>query len=188
MGVVSPVEAEEGEPIAPVAVALALGSNLGDRMAYLAAGVAALRDVVEITAVSSVFETEPVGNVDQPVFLNAAVAGRTRLPPRALLEAARRAEAAAGRARPFPGAPRTLDVDVILYGSRVVQEADLVVPHPRWRERGFVLAPLAEVASDLVDPETGLTVADVAEGAREKAGRPRRIAPPSVIDGSAAAS
>ncbi len=178
-----PVAGPAARPDAPVPVALALGSNQGDRAAHLAAGVAWLRSVIEVTAVSSVYESDPVGYEDQPPFLNAALVGTTTASPRALLEAALGAEARAGRRRSFPNAPRTLDVDVIFYGDRVSREADLVLPHPRWRERGFVLAPLAEIAGSWVDPETGRKVASLAEGAAEKAGRPRRVAPPGAIAG-----
>lgn len=160
-------------------VALALGSNVGDRLRHLAGAVAALRRALDVDAVSSVYATEPVGYRDQPEFLNAALVGRTRLAPRSLMAAAHEAEAAAGRVRTFRDGPRALDVDVILYGSRVVREPDLVVPHPRWRERGFVLRPLAEVAPDWVDPETGRTVAELAEAV--ETGRPRRVAGPDAL-------
>ena len=171
-------------PDRPVPVALALGSNLGDRTAHLAAAVTVLREVVEMEAVSSVYASEAVGYRDQPEFLNAVVVGTTRLAPRALLEAALAAEAAAGRRRTRPDGPRSLDVDLILYGDRLVRAPDLVVPHPRWRERGFVLAPLTEVACDWIDPETGLTVGVLAAGAEQRAGRPGRVASAEVIAGT----
>jgi 2-amino-4-hydroxy-6-hydroxymethyldihydropteridine diphosphokinase len=176
------VEQVDLPPEGPVAVALALGSNLGDRAAHLRAGVAALRRVVEIQAVSSVYATEPVGPA-QPEFLNAALIGTTRLAPRPLLRAALAAEAAAGRRRTVRDAPRTLDIDLVLYGGRRLSAPDLIVPHPRWRERGFVLAPLGEIAPDWVDPETGLAVRELAEGAERKAGRPRVVAPAETIAG-----
>jgi 2-amino-4-hydroxy-6-hydroxymethyldihydropteridine diphosphokinase len=163
-------------------VALALGSNLGDRTAHLRAGVAALREVIDVAAVSSVYATEPVGPA-QPEFLNAALVGTTRLAPRPLLRAALAAEAGAGRRRAEtePQGPRTLDIDLILYGDRLLRTPDLVVPHPRWRERGFVLAPLGEIAPDWIDPETGLAVRVLAQGAELKAGRPRRVATPDAL-------
>lgn len=142
-------------------VAIALGSNLGDREAHLAFAVAALGRLVDRLAVSSWIETDPVGVGDQPRFLNGAVAGDTGLPARALLDALLRIEAERGRVRE-PGDPekgsRTLDLDLILYGDSVIDEPGLQVPHPRFRERLFVLEPLAEVAGDWTDPVTGLTV------------------------------
>jgi 2-amino-4-hydroxy-6-hydroxymethyldihydropteridine diphosphokinase len=144
-----------------VRVAIALGSNLGDREAHLAFAVAALGRLVDRLAVSSWIETDPVGVGDQPRFLNGAVAGDTGLPARALLDALLRIEAERGRVRE-PGDPekgsRTLDLDLILYGDSVIDEPGLQVPHPRFRERLFVLEPLAEVAGDWTDPVTGLTV------------------------------
>ena len=167
-------------PDHPIPVALALGSNLGDRVDRLRAGVAALLRVVEVEAVSSVYETEPVGPA-QPDFLNAAVIGTTRLAPRELLRTALAAESCAGRRRTQGDGPRTLDVDLVLYGARTVCAADLVVPHPRWRERGFVLAPLREIAPDWRDPETGLAVRVLAANAERMAGRPRVVAGPDAI-------
>jgi 2-amino-4-hydroxy-6-hydroxymethyldihydropteridine diphosphokinase len=123
---------------------LGLGSNLGDRRAHLRAAVAALPDVV---AVSAVYETEPVGGpADQPPYLNLVVALETDLSPRDLLEIANRLEEAAARVRTEPNGPRTLDVDVLLVGDLTVREPDLVVPHPRMWQRRFVLAPLADLA------------------------------------------
>jgi len=128
---------------------LGLGSNLGDRLAHLRGAVFALPDVV---AVSPVYETEPVGtDPGQPPYLNAVVELHTHLSARDLLGLAGRLEAAAGRQR-SPGAnpaPRTLDVDVLMVGEHSVDEADLVVPHPRMRRRRFVMAPLADIAPDV---------------------------------------
>jgi len=127
---------------------LGLGSNLGDRWALLRRGVAALPDVV---AVSPVYETDPVGGPeDQGAFLNLVVELDTDLSPRQLLEAAHRAEADAQRVRTERWGPRPLDVDVLLVGDEVVDEPDLVVPHPRMWERAFVLVPLTDLAPDLV--------------------------------------
>ena len=172
-------------PAHPVRVALALGSNLGDRAGHLRAGIAALGPALELDRVSSLYATEPVGPA-QPEFLNAALVGRTRLAPRALLRAALAAEAEAGRIRTVREGPRTLDVDLVLYGDRRVRAPDLRVPHPRWRERGFVLAPLAEIAPDWIDPESGQEVRVLARGAETMPGRPRRVAGPEAIDPRAA--
>ena len=127
---------------------LGLGANLGDRRARLREAVAALPDVV---AVSPVYETEPVGGpAGQPAYLNLVVELETERSPRDLLDIARRLEAAAGRVRVEHHGPRTLDVDVLLVGDLVVDEEDLIVPHPRMRERHFVLRPLADLAPELV--------------------------------------
>lgn len=101
---------------------------------------------------------------NQPRFLNAAAVGWTTLAPRELLETLLRVERDFGRERPFPGAARTLDLDLILYGDLVIEEVGLSVPHPRFRERGFVLEPLAEVASDWIDPVTGRSISELAAG------------------------
>jgi 2-amino-4-hydroxy-6-hydroxymethyldihydropteridine diphosphokinase len=130
---------------------LGLGSNLGDRRAELQKAVEALPDVV---AVSSLYETEPVGGPPgQGPYLNLVVELDTGLDARQLLHVARRLEADAGRRREVRWGPRTLDVDVLLVGDDVVEDEDLVVPHPRLWERRFVVEPLAELAPELVGPE-----------------------------------
>lgn len=130
---------------------LGLGSNLGDRLRHLERAVAGLPDVV---AVSQVYETEPLGGPPgQGPYLNLVVELCTERSPRQLLDAARTLEAEAGRRRTVPHGPRTLDVDVLLVGDAVVEDEDLVVPHPRMWERRFVLEPLAELAPELVPPE-----------------------------------
>jgi 2-amino-4-hydroxy-6-hydroxymethyldihydropteridine diphosphokinase len=127
---------------------LGLGSNLGDRWANLRAARAGLPDVV---AVSPVYETDPVGGpADQGAYLNCVLELETRLAPRQLLEAAQAAEAGAHRVRTERWGPRTLDVDVLLVGDIHVDEPDLIVPHPRLWERGFVLVPLADLAPEIV--------------------------------------
>jgi 2-amino-4-hydroxy-6-hydroxymethyldihydropteridine diphosphokinase len=133
---------------------LALGSNLGDRLAILQAAVDGLATTpgVRLTSVSRVYETDPVGPA-QPDYLNAVAALETTLSPRALLEAGQRLEKGAHRERRERWGPRTLDVDVLWVDGIVVDEPDLHVPHPRMRERLFVLVPLADVAPDLVADE-----------------------------------
>ncbi len=137
---------------------LGLGSNVGDRLAHLQQAVDAIaaEPGIEAVDVSAVYETDPVGGPPQPDYLNAVVAAETQLSARALLDLAHRLERDAGRERSERFGPRTLDVDVLLVGEESVDEPDLVVPHPRMSERSFVLAPLRDVAPDLVDePSAG---------------------------------
>jgi 2-amino-4-hydroxy-6-hydroxymethyldihydropteridine diphosphokinase len=142
-------------------VAIALGSNVGDREAHLRGAVDALGALLEDLRASSLHATAPVGVAPQPDFLNMAVIGRAALAPEALLEALLVIETRAGRLRPHPGAPRTLDLDLILYCDTSLDAPRLAVAHPRFRERRFVLAPLSEVAGDWRDPVTGLLVAEL---------------------------
>jgi len=146
-------------------VAIALGSNVGERETHLEHAVRRLGGIVRALRVSSFHETLPEGITDQPLFLNAAAVGESTDPPEALLGRLQEIEMERGRERPSssPGGPRTLDLDLILVGDEVVQTGTLTVPHPRFRERAFVLEPLAEVAPDLVDPESGLTVQELLE-------------------------
>ena len=126
---------------------LGLGSNLGARVEHLRAAVAAIDDVV---AVSPVYETAPVGGPEQGPYLNLVVEVDTQVGARGLLELCRRLEAAAGRERAERWGPRTLDVDVLWVDGEIVDDDDLQVPHPRMWERRFVLAPLADLAPELV--------------------------------------
>lgn len=144
-----------------VPVAIALGSNLGDREQNLQDAIAALAPYVLNLRVSTFHETEPVGVGPQPRFLNGAVVGDTSLDAHALLARMLEIEASLGRERPFPGAPRTVDLDLILYDGAVEESTDLRLPHPRYRERRFVLEPLAEIAPDWRDPLTGRTVEEL---------------------------
>jgi 2-amino-4-hydroxy-6-hydroxymethyldihydropteridine diphosphokinase len=133
---------------------LGLGSNLGDRAAHLQFAVEGLADRAgRVVAVSPVYETEPVGGPPQPEYLNAVVAVETALSARDLLRLAKALEAEAGREPPEPGkrwGPRPLDIDVLMVGDERIDEPDLVVPHPRIHQRAFVLAPLADVAPEMV--------------------------------------
>ena len=139
--------------------AIALGSNLGDRQAMLAGAAAALRGIFSDLKLSSAHETAYVGRGGaQPPYLNAAGVGETALSAQALLDALLETERQFGRERPYPDAPRTLDLDLILYGMEIHDAPGLVVPHPRFRQRRFVLEPLAEIAADWIDPVTGRTV------------------------------
>lgn len=153
-------------------VAIALGSNLGDRRAHLEWAIDRLRELVGALRVSSIVETAPVGVPDeQPSYLNAVVVAETDLDPHALLAALTALERARGRERRSFRAARTLDLDVVLYDDLVLRSDDLEVPHPRFREREFVLAPLSELEPGWVDPVTGETVRELlrkAEGKRQK--------------------
>jgi len=140
---------------------LGLGSNLGDRRRNLEAALDALRahPQIAVTAVSSFLETEPVGGPPgQGKFLNAAAKIETDLSPAALLEGLKRIERAIGRTPGPRWGPREIDLDILLYGEEILETGTLVIPHPRLRERRFVLAPLAEIAPEARDPVTGLSV------------------------------
>jgi 2-amino-4-hydroxy-6-hydroxymethyldihydropteridine diphosphokinase len=144
-------------------VAIALGANLGDRRAAFDFALGQLSRVVSNLVVSDFIETEPEGEglQDQPLYLNAVVVGETTMAPREILDALLAIEEAYGRERPFPGAARTLDLDLIVVGDVQEDSSGLQVPHPRFRERFFVLGPLAEIAPDMVDPITGLKVSEL---------------------------
>jgi 2-amino-4-hydroxy-6-hydroxymethyldihydropteridine diphosphokinase len=144
-------------------VAIALGSNVGDRRATLHSAIGTLRSLVGDLRASSFFDTPYVGDDAQPSVLNAAVVGVTAVDAHALLEQLLAIEQDFGRTRPYGGAPRTLDLDLILYGDAVIDEPGLIVPHPRFRERRFVLEPLAEIAPGWRDPVSGQTVAELLE-------------------------
>jgi 2-amino-4-hydroxy-6-hydroxymethyldihydropteridine diphosphokinase len=135
-----------------------LGSNMGDRerMLWSAVHMLTFNAEVDVVEVSSIRETDPVGIVDQPPFLNAAVAVDTELEPQALLELLLSIERELGRTRGGPRfGPRTIDLDLLLYGEEIVAEPGLTVPHPRLHERRFALEPLAELDPELVVPEKG---------------------------------
>jgi 2-amino-4-hydroxy-6-hydroxymethyldihydropteridine diphosphokinase len=145
----------------PITVAVALGSNVGNRVRHLDHAVSRLAVLLDALRVSRYYETAPAGAPDgdaQPMFLNAAASGTTRLSARDLLAGLHAIEGERGRERPYVNAPRTLDLDLVLFGDVVIDEPGLVVPHPRFRERRFVLEPLAEIAPAMVDPVTGKTV------------------------------
>jgi 2-amino-4-hydroxy-6-hydroxymethyldihydropteridine diphosphokinase len=142
-----------------VTVFLALGSNLGDREFYVTHAINSLaRYGIEIVSVAGIYETEPKDVTNQPWFLNTVVQAKTKRTPQKLLQATLSLERMNQRVRLEPKAARTLDIDIIFYGSRIVDEPDLKIPHPRFSERKFVLVPLVEIAPDFVDPVTGRTI------------------------------
>lgn len=140
---------------------IALGSNLADPRAQVERGFAALAALPDtrLQARSRLYRTRPWGVLDQPDFVNAAARITTSLSPRGLLERLQAIEARAGRVRGVRYGPRTLDLDLLLYGDAVIREPDLVVPHPRLHERAFVLAPLADLDPDLEVPGRGRVAA-----------------------------
>lgn len=150
-------------------VYLSLGSNIGDREAMLRAALAEMPAAgVEVVRTSSWYETEPQDFRDQPWFLNLVAECRTELFPVQLLRRLQKIEAALGRKRTVAKGPRTVDIDIILYGNVVMRTAALEIPHPRFRERRFVLAPLAELAPELRDPVTRRSVSELLAGTVEQ--------------------
>jgi len=149
----------------PALVVIALGSNLGDRVAHLQAAVDALAAApgMSVTAVSPVYQTDPVGGPDQPDYYNAVLLARTTLPPAGVLAAAHAVEAARQRTREVRWGPRTLDVDIISYGAVVSPDPVLTLPHPRAHERAFVLVPWHDVDPAAELPGHG-PVADLIAG------------------------
>ena len=148
-------------------VAIALGSNVGDRESHLAAAVERLQQLLDNVRVSSWRQTAPVDVPPQADFLNGALVGDTSLTPRELLDELLRIERERGRVRPYEGAPRPLDLDLILFGQEMLDEPGLHVPHPRFRERLFVLEPLSEIAADWLDPLTGNSISALLERRRK---------------------
>lgn len=139
-------------------ICLSLGSNLNNRAANLREAIARLGRRLDITAVSPVYETEPWGDLDQPPFLNACIAATTTLEPRDVLHLAKSIEREMGRQPSHKWGPRLIDIDILFYDDLVMDEGDLIIPHPRIAERAFVLAPLADLAPDHRHPRTGDTV------------------------------
>jgi len=138
-------------------VLIALGSNLGDRALFLRRAISSLRDVIHVVRVSRFIETDPV-DAPPPKYLNAVVAGYTDLSPSALLDALHKIESRLGRRRTTRNAPRVIDLDLILHSANLVRTRTLTIPHPRYRDREFVLGPLRELKLDWRDPATGMRI------------------------------
>ena len=145
----------------PRAAYIGLGANLGDRLATLNRAVERLAMLGVVESVSPVYETDPVGFADQPAFLNAVLCLSTDRAPEKLMSNLLEVEQELGRVRTFPNAPRSIDLDLLLYDDAVIDQADLTVPHPRLHERAFVLVPLNDIAPDLLHPQLSVPVSSL---------------------------
>ena len=143
-------------------VYLALGSNLGDRLANLRQAIASLTPQMDVKSKSAVYETPPWGYEDQPKFLNQVIKAKTYLEPEPLLKHLKRLEVALGRKESFPNGPRLIDLDILFYDDQVLNTPSLVIPHPRLQERGFVLLPLMDIDPELIHPVSQKSVREMA--------------------------
>ena len=154
----------------PVTVYLGLGSNFGNRQDNMDRALDFLSQRLRVEKVSSVYETEPVGNINQPRFLNLVCQAYTRLAAMALLTLAKGIESKLGRTFNKSNTPRPIDIDILFYGEQVIETPELIIPHPRLTERAFVLIPLAEITPDLVHPVSGKIVKELLKEVRETQG------------------
>ena len=153
-----------------VTVYLGLGSNLGERQYNLDRALEFLSHRLRVEKVSSVYDTEPIGNTEQPRFLNLVCQIATSLEPIGLLTLVKGVETKMGRLPHTSNKPRPIDIDILFYGDQIVETPQLIIPHPRLTERAFVLIPLAEIAPDLVHPVSGKTIRELLQGLTETQG------------------
>ncbi len=142
-------------------VYLGLGSNVGDRRQNLKQALELISERSDVMMLSSIYETEPVGFADQPLFLNAVCCISTGMNPRELLTTIKAIEAKLGRRVSFPNAPRPIDIDILFYDDEIVNNPDLIIPHPRLSQRAFVLIPLVEISPDFIHPRTHTTIKEM---------------------------
>ncbi len=152
-----------------ITVYLGLGSNMGDRQGNLDRALDLLSQRLRMGKISSIYDTEALGDTDQPRFLNLVCQAHTRLEPAGLLALVKGLEKKLGRVGKS-GTPRPIDIDILLYGEQVTETPELVIPHPKMTERAFVLVPLAEITPDLVHPVNGKTMKELSGAIREKQG------------------
>ena len=152
-----------------ITIYLGLGSNLGDRQENLDKALSFISQRLRMGKISSVYDTEAIGNAEQPRFLNLVCQAFTRLAPGGLLALSKGIESKLGRTGKSQ-APRPIDIDILLYGDQVVETPELVIPHSKMTERAFVLVPLAEIAPELVHPVNGKTIKELQQAITEKQG------------------
>ena len=156
--------------VEPVTAYFGLGSNMGNRQQNLDLALDLLSHRLKMGRISSMYETDPQDNADQPRFLNLVCRVDTRLDPEALLVVTKGIERKLGRKPKTSNLPRPIDIDILFYGEQVIKTRDLLIPHPKLTERAFVLIPLVEIAPDLVHPKSGQPVREILEGITEKQG------------------